>query len=102
MVQRLFGNSKELMDYDMVPTTVFSPLEYGCIGFSQEKAYSTFGQENVSIYHAYFRPFEWVLNENQPKDACYIKMICKRDEDERVIGLHYLGPHAGDIIQVKF
>lgn len=98
LAERLYGGSTELMDYDYVATAVFSPVEYGSVGYSQEKAYETFKQDNISIYHAVFRPFEWVLNETRPKDACYIKMICKKDEDERVIGLHYLGPNAGDII----
>ena len=88
------------MDYEYVATTVFTPIEYGSVGYSQENAYKKFGQENVSIYHGVFRPFEWVLNDSRPKDACYIKMVCKKDEDERVIGLHYLGPNAGDIIMV--
>uniref|UniRef100_A0A8C3QCQ5 thioredoxin-disulfide reductase (NADPH) n=1 Tax=Geospiza parvula TaxID=87175 RepID=A0A8C3QCQ5_GEOPR len=38
LAQRLFGQSSELMDYDNVPTTVFTPLEYGCVGLSEEAA----------------------------------------------------------------
>jgi len=96
--QRIFAGSSELMDYEYVPTTVFTPIEYGSIGHSQESAYKKFGHDNISIYHGVYRPFEWIMNENKSKDACYIKMICKKDENERVIGLHYLGPNAGDII----
>ena len=36
--QRLFSNSKVLMDYVNVPTTVFTPLEYGCVGLAEEEA----------------------------------------------------------------
>jgi len=35
---RLFGGSTELMDYINIPTTVFTPLEYGCCGYSEEDA----------------------------------------------------------------
>ena len=35
---RLFGNSTSLMDYKNIATTVFTPLEYGCVGYSQEDA----------------------------------------------------------------
>ena len=38
--RRLFGSTSELMDYDNIPTTVFTPLEYGCIGLSEEEAYA--------------------------------------------------------------
>lgn len=32
---RLYGGGKRLMSYKYVPTTVFTPLEYGCCGYSQ-------------------------------------------------------------------
>ena len=35
---RLFAGSKVLTDYRYVPTTVFSPLEYGACGYSEEAA----------------------------------------------------------------
>jgi len=38
------------MGYDAVPTTVFTPLEYGCIGLSEEDAVKKFGEENIDVY----------------------------------------------------
>lgn len=35
---RLFGGGTEIMDYINVPTTVFTPIEYGCVGYSEEDA----------------------------------------------------------------
>lgn len=35
---RLFNNAKRMMSYKMVATTVFTPLEYGCIGYAEEEA----------------------------------------------------------------
>jgi thioredoxin reductase (NADPH) len=43
LAERLFKDSKLLMSYKYVPTTVFTPLEYGCVGYSQEEAIKTFG-----------------------------------------------------------
>ena len=40
LAQRLFGNKKQLMDYENIATTVFTPLEYGACGVSEEEAYS--------------------------------------------------------------
>lgn len=37
------------MDYYAVPTTVFTPLEYGAIGFSEEEAIEKFGAENIEV-----------------------------------------------------
>jgi thioredoxin reductase (NADPH) len=39
LAARLFENKNTLMDYENVATTVFTPLEYGCIGLSEEDAF---------------------------------------------------------------
>ena len=36
LAQRLFAKSTELMNYENVPTTVFTPIEYGTVGLSEE------------------------------------------------------------------
>jgi thioredoxin reductase (NADPH) len=48
---RLFGGATEKMDYINVPTTVFTPLEYGCCGYSEVDAKEKFGAENISTFH---------------------------------------------------
>ncbi|XP_019857476.1 PREDICTED: thioredoxin reductase 2, mitochondrial-like isoform X2 [Amphimedon queenslandica] len=50
LAKRLYSNSSELMDYKMVPTTVFTPLEYGAIGFTERQAIDQFGEENVEHF----------------------------------------------------
>ena len=34
-------------------------------------------------------------------NVCYFKLISNKLDNERVVGLHYLGPNAGEIIQVR-
>jgi len=41
------------MNYKNVATTVFTPLEYGCIGYAEEDAVKEFG-ENAKTYHGLF------------------------------------------------
>lgn len=36
-------------DYINVPTTVFTPLEYGACGLSEERATELYGQENIEV-----------------------------------------------------
>ncbi|VDN32585.1 unnamed protein product [Gongylonema pulchrum] len=38
LMRRIFTGNSELTEYDKVPTTVFTPLEYGCCGLSEEVA----------------------------------------------------------------
>lgn len=98
LARRIFGNGTELMDYDDVATTVFSPLEYGCVGLSEEKAIERHGEDNVEIYHAYYKPTEFFIPQKSVRH-CYLKAVALREGDQRVIGLHYVGPVAGEVIQ---
>lgn len=97
---RLFAGKTEKMDYVNVPTTVFSPLEYGCVGYSETEAQEKFGAENISCYHTGFQPLEWQFNKYRPEtDSCYVKVICNKLDNLRVIGYHILAPNAGEITQ---
>nr|XP_056715348.1 thioredoxin reductase 2, mitochondrial [Euleptes europaea] len=98
LARRLFGQSKELMDYDNVPTTVFTPLEYGCVGLSEEQASDRLGPDNIEVYHAFYKPLEFNVPERDAAQ-CYIKMVCSRAQECRILGLHFIGPNAGEVIQ---
>lgn len=98
LANRLYGLGKERTDYVNVPTTVFTPLEYGCIGYSEEDAIKKFGEDKLEVYHTNFWPLEWTVAK-RPENSCYAKLICLIPEKEKVIGLHVLGPNAGEITQ---
>lgn len=99
LARRLYGGSSEGMDYDKISTTVFTPLEYGCVGLSEEAAVARYGAEAVEVYHSNFTPLEWTIVESKPQNVCYAKIICNKTDDMRVIGFHILGPNAGEITQ---
>lgn len=98
LAARLYGDGKEWMNYDNVATAVFTPLEYGAIGLSEETAVERFGADSIEVYHSYFKPLEFTL-PHRPENECYLKLICNKADDERVVGLHILGPHAGEVTQ---
>ncbi|KAM4650769.1 thioredoxin reductase 3 [Discoglossus pictus] len=98
LARRLYGGSTVKCDYVNVPTTVFTPLEYGCCGYSEDKAIELFGEEAIEIYHSLFWPLEWTV-PSRDNNTCYAKIICIRQDNERVIGFHVLGPNAGEITQ---
>lgn len=76
LVQRLFTGSHKVMDYQNVATTVFTPLEYGCVGLNEEQAITEYGEQNLEIYHSYFKPLEQVFNPQAEDNSCYAKVIC--------------------------
>ncbi|XP_075391066.1 thioredoxin reductase 2, mitochondrial isoform X2 [Tenrec ecaudatus] len=98
LARRLFGGSSVLMEYDNVPTTVFTPLEYGCVGLSEEEAITRHGQEHVEVYHSHYKPLEFTVPEREAAQ-CYIKMVCLREPPQQLLGLHFLGPSAGEVTQ---
>ncbi|CAM9318275.1 unnamed protein product, partial [Discosporangium mesarthrocarpum] len=103
LARRLFGDSVEAMDYTNVCTAVFTPLEYACCGLSEEEAAEKLGEENLEVYHSSFTPLEWELNPDRHRNACYVKAsmkaICDLTDRQRVVGLHFLGPNAGEVMQ---
>lgn len=99
LAKRLFEGSEQLMNFYEVPTTVFTPLEYGCVGYSEEEAIEEFGK-HIKVYHTFFQPLEWQFNKiGNMKRQCYIKVIVNTADQNRVIGFHILCPNAGEITQ---
>lgn len=97
LARRLFGGSNEAMDYKNVCTTVFTPIEYGTVGYSEDEAYEVFGKTNVEVYHKSFIPLEWSISESRHHSA-FTKVVVDKTCD-KVLGIHYLGPSAGEVLQ---
>uniref|UniRef100_A0A672KJT7 Thioredoxin reductase 3 n=1 Tax=Sinocyclocheilus grahami TaxID=75366 RepID=A0A672KJT7_SINGR len=98
LARRLFAGASLKCDYVNVPTTVFTPMEYGSCGYPEEKAVEIYGQENLEIYHSLFWPLEFTV-AGRDNNRCYAKIICNKLDNDRVIGFHYLGPNAGEVTQ---
>jgi len=90
LVRRLFGHSKELMNYKNIPTTVFAcPLEYSFIGVSDGEL----KDQQVHRISANTVPHDMIGVQNM----CYIKIIC--DCQDIVKGIHIVAPGSSEIIQ---
>ncbi|KAM6121202.1 thioredoxin reductase 3 isoform 2-T2 [Pterocles gutturalis] len=98
LARRLYGGSSTKCDYINVPTTVFTPLEYGSCGLAEERAIEDYGKQNLEVYHTLFWPLEWTV-PGRDNNTCYAKIICNKLDNNRVIGFHVLGPNAGEITQ---
>jgi len=98
LARRLVGSSQALTDYDLVPTTVFTPIEYGACGLSEEDALEKYGEDSIEVYHSSQWPLEWTV-AHRPENACYVKLIVNVQDEERIVGIHYLGPNAGEVTQ---
>jgi thioredoxin reductase (NADPH) len=115
LARRLFANAEETIDYRNIPSAVFTPLELGTVGYSEEDAIATFGANNVDCYLSEFQPLEWTLihEETEGEESgmevegegaskgkkAFVKVVVKRDENDKVIGMHIAAPGASEIIQ---
>jgi len=100
LARRLFGDSKEPMDYVNVCTTVFTPIEYACVGLSEEDATVMYGDDGIEVYHREFLPLEWSLSQFRHNSNAFAKILVEtKSSNEQVLGIHFVGPNAGEVLQ---
>jgi len=97
LAERLAKRTEALMDYTNVPTTVYTPLEYGCVGLTEEEATAALG-DKLEVYHTYYKPLEWTV-PHRGDNACYAKLLVDKSKNEQVVGFHVCGPNAGEMTQ---
>lgn len=98
IARRLAGKSHEKMNYDLVATTVFTPIEYACCGLPEEEALKRFGDASIEVYHSFYKPHTYPIAERS-NEHCYIKFIEDLKNGNKIIGMHLLGPMAGEVMQ---
>jgi glutathione reductase (NADPH) len=92
---RLFnGMSDRHLNYDNIPSVVFSHPPIGTVGLSEKEAREKF--KDIKIYQSSFTPMADALLEHQMQTA--LKLICAGD-DEKVIGCHIIGEGADEMLQ---
>ena len=114
LARRLFKNDpKAVFDKRFIPTTVFTPSEYGSVGLSEEDAIKQYGADQVESYL-----YEWpsleraAFHREKPESRradegdveqgnnCFTKLVVhKANGLERVVGFHFIGPNAGEVTQ---
>ena len=52
-----------------VPTTVFTPMEYACIGATEEAAIAQEGEDNIEVYHVVHQPLEMAAVHRSAPDG---------------------------------
>lgn len=95
--ERLFNNKpNEHLDYNLVPTVVFSHPPIGTIGLTEPQAIAQYGEENVKVYKSSFTPMYSAITQH--RQPCRMKLVCVGKE-EKVVGLHGIGFGVDEMIQ---
>jgi glutathione reductase (NADPH) len=90
----LFGGGTAQADYQGVPSAVFSNPPIGTVGLTEEEARAEHGA--IDVYKSTFTPLKQTLAGGNEKTL--MKLVVERASG-RVLGVHMVGPDAGEIIQ---
>ncbi|HZP45729.1 MAG TPA: glutathione-disulfide reductase [Candidatus Binataceae bacterium] len=94
LADTLFGNRPRTLDYDNIPSAVFSQPPLASVGLSEAEARRRYGR--VDIYKSAFTPLKHTLSGR--RERTLMKLVVDGDSG-RVVGAHMIGADAGEIIQ---
>ena len=95
VARRLFKPEEyRAVDYQLIPTAVFSLPNIGTVGLSEEQARAA--GHRLQVFESRFRPMQESLGAGQQKT---LKKLVVDAATDRVLGCHMVGPDAGEIIQ---
>ena len=100
---RLFGppeHKDDHLDYERIPTVVFSHPPVGTTGLSEPDAEEKYGKENLKVYTTKFSAmfYDVFPKEEKAKMPTQFKMICHGPE-EKIVGLHLIGDGCDEMMQ---
>ncbi len=90
----VFNNTPRTVDYDCIPSAVFSQPPIASVGLTEGEARTQYG--NIKVYSSDFRAMRNAFAD-RPERSLY-KMIVEATS-EKILGLHMIGPDAPEILQ---
>ncbi|MHA3915644.1 glutathione-disulfide reductase [Halovulum sp. GXIMD14793] len=93
-VETVFKDNPTPADHDLIPTAIFTQPEIGTVGLSEEQARDT---HEVEIYRTAFRP---MFHAFAGRDQRMLMKLIIDKPSQKVLGVHIIGPAAGEMIQM--
>ena len=93
-IKNLEQTNKDVFKYKNIPTAIFSNPNMATVGLSEELARKKY--ETIDVYVSEFKPLKFTLSNIN--ERVFIKLIVEKTSD-RVVGLHYIGNDAAEIVQ---
>jgi len=96
LAQRLFGGEPQArFDYEAIPSVVFAEPPLGGVGLTEREARACHG-DAVRIHAGSYTPLQLMVAGH--REQSMVKLVCV-GEDERVLGIHALGPGSDELLQ---
>lgn len=96
IVDTLFGAGTRTLDYEFIPTAVFTHPSIGTVGYTEEAARERFGDGDIRTFRSEFKALRHTLSSSTERTL--MKLVVQVSTD-RVVGLHMVGAEAGEIVQ---
>ncbi|MBX3480789.1 MAG: glutathione-disulfide reductase [Caulobacter sp.] len=90
-----FRDNPTTYDHDTIATAVFSQPPIGTVGLTEHEARQKFGE--VDVYRAVFRPMKVTFYHGE--EQMLMKLLVN-PKDQKVVGVHVVGPDAPEMIQM--
>ena len=94
---RLFGGqSQARLEYENIPTVVFSHPPIGTVGLTEEEARERFGDDGIKVYQNRFTDMYYAVT---PQRVPTVVKLIATGPDEKIVGCHIVGRAADEMIQ---
>ena len=94
---RIFNDQTESrLDYENIPTVIFSHPPVGTVGLSEADAIAQYGEQDIQVYKNSFVDMRFAVSEHKPRTI--VKLIVQ-GKQQRVVGCHVIGHAADEMIQ---
>jgi glutathione reductase (NADPH) len=90
-----FNDKPTFVNYDHIPTAIFSQPPIGTVGLSEEDAFDQYG-DNLQVYRSEYKSMKFTLSGRNERSL--IKLLVDKATD-KVVGAHMIGPDSAEIIQ---
>lgn len=96
LADRLYGGMEgRYLEYDLIPTVIFSHPTIGTVGLAEAEAREKYG-DAVKVYQSGFIPMYYALGVKKQRSIMKLVTV---GEEERIVGCHILGDGADEMLQ---
>tara|TARA_R110002049_G_scaffold272614_5_gene450240 strand:+ start:1296 stop:2642 length:1347 start_codon:yes stop_codon:yes gene_type:complete len=96
LADRLYGGMEgRHLNYDLIPTVVFSHPTIGTVGLTEAAARAEYG-DAVRVYESRFNAMYYALGDIKQRTSMKLIVV---GEDEKIVGCHVIGEGADEMLQ---
>lgn len=96
LADRLFAGGTRLMNYEAIPSVVFSHPPVASVGMSAAEAEAAYGAAAIKVFESRFVNMFYAPGDHKPTT---LMRLVVRLADDRVLGAHVMGMGADEMMQ---